>query len=52
LIVALAAGLIVLKVITNFGASLIFKWSVPGSVQIGFLLGAGIRIRFRYIEPT
>jgi CPA2 family monovalent cation:H+ antiporter-2 len=32
LIVALAASLIVVKVITNVGASLIFKWSVPGSI--------------------
>jgi CPA2 family monovalent cation:H+ antiporter-2 len=35
-----------LKVITNIGASLIFKWSVPGSVQIGFLLAQGSEFAF------
>jgi monovalent cation:H+ antiporter-2, CPA2 family len=46
LIVALATGLIVAKVITNVGASLIFKWSVPGSIQLGFLLAQGSEFAF------
>ena len=36
-----AAGLIVLKCALNVAAGLINRWSVPGSIQLGFLLGQG-----------
>lgn len=36
-----AAGLIVLKCALNVVAGLINRWSVPGSIQLGFLLGQG-----------
>ncbi|MEE4539168.1 MAG: cation:proton antiporter [Erythrobacter sp.] len=41
LILAAAAGLIALKCALNVIAALINRWSVPGSVQLGFLLGQG-----------
>lgn len=39
LLVALALTLV--KIATNAGASLLFRWSVPGSLQIAFLLSQG-----------
>jgi len=36
-----AAGLIALKCALNVAAALINRWSVPGSIQLGFLLGQG-----------
>ncbi|MGB7407339.1 MAG: cation:proton antiporter [Pontixanthobacter sp.] len=36
-----AAALIVLKCALNIAAGLVNRWSVPGSVQLGFLLGQG-----------
>ena len=39
LVVALALTLV--KIATNAGASLLFRWSVPGSLQIAFLLSQG-----------
>ncbi len=39
--VAAAAGLIVLKCVFNVLAGLANRWSVPGSIQLGFLLGQG-----------
>ncbi|MCZ8135253.1 MAG: cation:proton antiporter [Porphyrobacter sp.] len=36
-----AAGLIVLKCALNVIAALVNRWSVPGSIQLGFLLGQG-----------
>ncbi len=35
-----------LKVLTNVGASLVFRWSVPGSTQLGFLLSQGSEFAF------
>lgn len=46
IILALAAGIIVLKSIANVVASLIFRWSVPGSVQLGVLLAGGSEFTF------
>ncbi len=39
--VAAAAGLIALKCAFNVVAGLANRWSVPGSIQLGFLLGQG-----------
>ncbi|MEE4153337.1 MAG: cation:proton antiporter [Erythrobacter sp.] len=41
LVVVAAAGLIVLKCALNVLAGLANRWSVPGSIQLGFLLGQG-----------
>lgn len=41
LVLAAAAGLIVLKCLFNVLAGLANRWSVPGSIQLGFLLGQG-----------
>jgi CPA2 family monovalent cation:H+ antiporter-2 len=45
-ILALAAGIIVLKSIGNIAASLAFRWSVPGSIQLGVLLAGGSEFAF------
>jgi hypothetical protein len=45
-ILALAAGIIVLKSIGNVAASLVFRWSVPGSIQLGALLAGGSEFAF------
>jgi CPA2 family monovalent cation:H+ antiporter-2 len=37
-ILAVSLGLILAKVMLNALASLVFRWSVPGSLQLGFLL--------------
>ncbi len=41
LVVVVATGLIVLKCAFNVVAALLNRWSVPGSIQLGFLLGQG-----------
>ncbi|MGB7404073.1 MAG: cation:proton antiporter [Pacificimonas sp.] len=41
LVLALAAALVVAKCGLNIVAGLANRWSVPGSVQLGFLLGQG-----------
>ena len=41
LVIAAAIGLIVLKCGLNVLAGLANRWSVPGSIQLGFLLGQG-----------
>lgn len=41
LVAGVAAGLIVLKCAFNVVAGLLNRWSVPGSIQLGFLLGQG-----------
>ena len=35
-----------MKIITNAAASLVFRWSVPGSTQLGFLLAQGSEFAF------
>jgi CPA2 family monovalent cation:H+ antiporter-2 len=45
-ILAMAAGIIVLKSIGNVAASLAFRWSVPGSIQLGVLLAGGSEFAF------
>ena len=41
LVAMVAIGLIVLKCAFNVVAALLNRWSVPGSIQLGFLLGLG-----------
>lgn len=41
LVAMVAIGLIVLKCAFNVVAALLNRWSVPGSIQLGFLLGQG-----------
>ncbi len=41
MVVGAAIGLIVFKCLLNVVAGLINRWSVPGSIQLGFLLGQG-----------
>ncbi|GMN03377.1 cation:proton antiporter [Erythrobacter sp. MTPC3] len=40
-VIVAAAGLIILKCVFNVLAGLANRWSVPGSIQLGFLLGQG-----------
>jgi CPA2 family monovalent cation:H+ antiporter-2 len=40
-VLAAATGLFILKAIGNILASLIFRWSVPGSIQLGLLIAQG-----------
>ena len=46
MVVALAAVLVAAKVLSNAAASLVFRWSVPGSLQLGFLLAQGSEFAF------
>ncbi|WP_379922916.1 cation:proton antiporter [Erythrobacter sp. R86502] len=41
LVVAMTLAMIVLKCAFNVAAALVNRWSVPGSIQLGFLLGQG-----------
>lgn len=41
LVAAMTAGVIVLKCAFNVAAGMLNRWSVPGSIQLGFLLGQG-----------
>jgi CPA2 family monovalent cation:H+ antiporter-2 len=45
-VLGVSAALVAVKVLTNAGASLIFRWSVPGSTQLGFLLAQGSEFAF------
>jgi CPA2 family monovalent cation:H+ antiporter-2 len=45
-ILALAAGIVILKSIGNVASSLAFRWSVPGSIQLGVLLAGGSEFAF------
>ena len=41
LVAGVAIGMIVVKAAANVVAGLLNRWSVPGSIQLGFLLGQG-----------
>jgi CPA2 family monovalent cation:H+ antiporter-2 len=41
LVAAMTIGVIALKCAFNVGAALLNRWSVPGSIQLGFLIGQG-----------
>ena len=45
-VIGVAVLLIAVKVITNAAASLVFRWSAPGSAQLGFLLAQGSEFAF------
>ena len=45
-VIGVAVLLVVAKIITNAAASLVFRWSVPGSTQLGFLLAQGSEFAF------
>ena len=45
-VVGVAALFVAVKVMTNIAASLVFRWSVPGSTQLGFLLSQGSEFAF------
>jgi hypothetical protein len=46
LVIAMAAAMIGSKIVSNAAASLVFRWSVPGSLQLGFLLSQGSEFAF------
>ncbi len=45
-VIGIAVLLLVVKIMTNAVASLVFRWSVPGSTQLGFLLAQGSEFAF------
>jgi Kef-type K+ transport system membrane component KefB len=45
-IVGITFGLLAVKIVTNAAASLVFRWSVPGSTQLAFLLAQGSEFAF------
>ena len=45
-VIGVAALLLAIKVATNAAASLAFRWSAPGSAQLGFLLAQGSEFAF------
>jgi CPA2 family monovalent cation:H+ antiporter-2 len=46
LVLVALGGLLAVKVVGNVLASLVFRWSVPGSLQLGFLLAQGSEFAF------
>jgi hypothetical protein len=46
LVITVAIVLVAVKVLTNALASLAFRWSVPGSLQLGFMLAQGSEFAF------
>ena len=52
-VIGVAVLLLAVKVLTNAAASLAFRWSVPGSTQLGFLLAQGSEFAFVILSlPT
>lgn len=45
-IIGVTAAMVLVKILTNASASLVFRWSVPGSLQLGFLLAQGSEFAF------
>ena len=45
-VIGVAVLLLVVKILTNAAASVVFRWSVPGSTQLGFLLAQGSEFAF------
>ena len=45
-VIAVTVLLLAVKIVTNAAASLVFRWSVPGSTQLGFLLAQGSEFAF------
>jgi len=52
-VLGIAVAFVAVKVLTNVAASLVFRWSVPGSTQLGFLLSQGSEFAFVILSlPT
>ncbi|MBC7781406.1 MAG: cation:proton antiporter [Proteobacteria bacterium] len=45
-VIGIALLLVAVKIVSNAAASLVFRWSVPGSTQLGFLLAQGSEFAF------
>lgn len=45
-VVIVTVGFLLVKTLTNIAASVIFRWSVPGSTQLGLLLAQGSEFAF------
>ena len=45
-VIGVTVVLVAAKIVTNAAASLVFRWSVPGSTQLGFLLAQGSEFAF------
>ena len=45
-VIGVAVALVAAKLLLNAAASLVFRWSVPGSAQLGFLLAQGSEFAF------
>ena len=45
-VIGIAVLLVAIKIVTNALASLVFRWSVPGSTQLGFFLAQGSEFAF------
>ena len=45
-VLGITAGMLAVKILTNAAASLVFRWSVPGSLQLAFLLAQGSEFAF------
>ncbi|HEY4318844.1 MAG TPA: cation:proton antiporter [Herbaspirillum sp.] len=46
IVIGLTVLLLALKIVSNILASRVFRWSVPGSTQLGFLLAQGSEFAF------
>jgi CPA2 family monovalent cation:H+ antiporter-2 len=45
-VVLASVALVVVKSVTNIAASLLFRWSIPGSIQLGVLIAQGSEFAF------
>ncbi|MFZ6647724.1 cation:proton antiporter [Undibacterium sp. TJN25] len=45
-VIGLTGILLTIKIVSNIGASRLFRWSAPGSTQLGFLLAQGSEFAF------
>jgi CPA2 family monovalent cation:H+ antiporter-2 len=45
-VIGVSVLLVAVKILTNIAASRVFRWSVPGSTQLGFLLSQGSEFAF------
>lgn len=53
IVLGLTLAMIALKSVANVAASLAFRWSVPGSIQLGVLLAGGSEFAFViFAEPS
>jgi CPA2 family monovalent cation:H+ antiporter-2 len=46
IIIGVAVLIVAVKIVLNMAASLVFRWSTPGSAQLGFLLAQGSEFAF------